>query len=830
MRQPKTTKNKTLFALIVAMIACFAMFFATSNVTFASTGNVAKIGTQEYATFEQALADANSNDDLTTIELLSDVVLANNSSNGRVSITTSLTINGNGHKITGNQRFMLTVDGLHGTSNSLRHNAENKIVVNLNNVTLYNASSIAQARALETRGGQMELNVNNSTLEVKGDGGNSAAFNVGSDHVGGYAIDVNFVNSNIIDGAQAEKYGYSIRTWNKVNLYLENTNVTGWSAVYMKGADGSQGSAGSVVTINNCQINSINTYSGATNSFSIFMIEDDDVELNIVNSQVSATSLGDQPQYIISFVPQFDYVAGTVIEGTHPTGGQVSISGDTVISGITSAGLIVDYRSEENTQGKAQVEISGGSFDAPIPDEYLADGIVMDSNGNAVVLTDKQSQAVEEINNYFDTLSNNLYTTANFNTLCSLKDSAINAVNSATTASQIDNAVSTFKTNADGVQTTTLQAIKDSAVAQINEYFASLSNNLYTISNLETLNSLKTSATSQIQNATSASVVYDVVDTFKSNANAIEVSTIGSLRKDGLAQLDAFYNELRSQKVYLAKNLDNFKADATLRINIASNAVSINDTINTFKQNALSINAMSQTAFSFAVAGVLAVLVGSMCLAFLLICKKLGIAIVFKPQPIVEEQPQVVKTTKQEKVPYQSKAPWVLREQQKALQQQLAVNQSLPLAEEKVEQAKPSTVEDEVVATTSPFEKIASKPSKTFEEKLAESDPEVVANYNAINDYLAQYKNLKARLSKKCQSYRKGKQLVAKLAIVGKSVRIYLALDPNEYATSKYHHKDVSDKKSYATTPLMLKVKSKRSQKYAIELVEQVATKFGLEK
>ena len=131
--------------------------------------------------------------------------------------------------------------------------------------------------------------------------------------------------------------------------------------------------------------------------------------------------------------------------------------------------------------------------------------------------------------------------------------------------------------------------------------------------------------------------------------------------------------------------------------------------------------------------------------------------------------------------------------------------------------------------SNSPFANLQNKHAKTFEQKLAESDPEVVENYNLINNRLAQYKNLKARLSQKGQSYRKGRVLVAKVSIVGKSARLYLALAPNEYATSKYHHRDVSDKKAHATTPMMLPVRSKRSQKYALELIEQVAKKFDLQ-
>ena len=116
---PKTTKNKTLFALIVAMIVCFALFVSTTNVAFASTDNEAKIGTQEYATFEEALDVANNSTTPLTIELLSDVSI------GLTWISTSVTIEGNNHTIFGEEQKMIRI-GNNG------HNVEDKIFVNIN--------------------------------------------------------------------------------------------------------------------------------------------------------------------------------------------------------------------------------------------------------------------------------------------------------------------------------------------------------------------------------------------------------------------------------------------------------------------------------------------------------------------------------------------------------------------------------------------------------------------------------------------------------------------------------------------------------------------------
>lgn len=774
MRQYQTTQNKTLFALIVAMIACFALFFSTSNVAFASTGNVAKIGTQEYATFEQALQVAESDTDATVIDLLADVTLATNSDNGKLPVKTSITVNGNGHKITGTQQHMFRI-GSEQDNKTTNHDPAKKIEVTFNNVHIINSYTGNAPRVLQTRGGHLELNVNNSILEnVGGSGTVGQALTIGGNQLGGYAIDVNIIDSKIIDGQQNQKYGYGIIAYNKVNLDVINSEVIGWSVLFMRTADSSQGSKGSVINFENSNLTATNVYNGLSNSFGTFVIQDDNITLNVKDIQINAVQKGDQPQFIISFSKGAGY---------NPTGCQVAISGDTVITGMAQNGLIADC----NGSAQAKVEITGGTFDGDVPAEYIASDSIIE-NGTVISFAQKQSDAIDEINNYFDSLSNNVYTLSDTEKLNSLKASAIATVTTSVTASAVDNAVATFKTRASAIPTTTVEKLKES----------------------------------------------------------------------GIAQITACYDELVAKNYYFDSTLKDLKTKAIASVNSANTPDAIAVAVQNFEQKANATKGIDADLLALLMSAGFILLVGIICTVCLIICKVRGIQIVFKNQPVVEEEQPVVSNKKQvkERTPYQSRAPWVLRELQKQLEEQQAQQteaeqpaeevaetedtvEEVPVAEQQVEEVvdeqpvaeNSNEKADDVVATkTSAFENIANRPSKTFEEKLAESDPEVVANYNLINDTLAQYKNVKARLSKKCQSYRKGKVLIAKVAIVGKSARLYLALDPNEYATSKYHHKDVSDKKSYATTPFMLRVKSKRSTKYAVELIEQLATKFGLEK
>ncbi len=118
--------------------------------------------------------------------------------------------------------------------------------------------------------------------------------------------------------------------------------------------------------------------------------------------------------------------------------------------------------------------------------------------------------------------------------------------------------------------------------------------------------------------------------------------------------------------------------------------------------------------------------------------------------------------------------------------------------------------------------------SKTFEEKLSEADEIIKEGYENIRAELLKYKKVNLRLSKKAVSFRNGRTLIAKMTIVGKTLRVYLALNPAAYETSKYFQRDVADKKSYAEVPMLMRVKSGRAIKKTVKLITDLAEKFSL--
>ena len=122
-----------------------------------------------------------------------------------------------------------------------------------------------------------------------------------------------------------------------------------------------------------------------------------------------------------------------------------------------------------------------------------------------------------------------------------------------------------------------------------------------------------------------------------------------------------------------------------------------------------------------------------------------------------------------------------------------------------------------------------SKPVVPFYTKILNADDKIKLFYNEIRNQFKSYRGINARVSKKADSFRKGRELIAKITYTGKTMRVYLKLNPTDYNVNTYHHKDVSDKKSYAEIPLLMRVRSDRSYKYTITLINEMMSKIDVE-
>ena len=127
--------------------------------------------------------------------------------------------------------------------------------------------------------------------------------------------------------------------------------------------------------------------------------------------------------------------------------------------------------------------------------------------------------------------------------------------------------------------------------------------------------------------------------------------------------------------------------------------------------------------------------------------------------------------------------------------------------------------DNELVEETSSKFQIERKPYVPFTTRILAANDQTKENYNTIKNELLSYRKLRCRVSKKCESYRLSRELQAKLVMSGATLKLFLSLNPADFDAKVYFHKDMSHKKAYEQTPLMIKLRSKRSAKRALELI-----------
>ena len=199
-------------------------------------------------------------------------------------------------------------------------------------------------------------------------------------------------------------------------------------------------------------------------------------------------------------------------------------------------------------------------------------------------------------------------------------------------------------------------------------------------------------------------------------------------------------------------------------------------------------------------------------------------------EPVEEPAPEVVEE------PIEESAPEVVEE---------PVEEPAPeVVEEPVEEPAPEVVEEPVEEPAPEVAPIALGENEgtrlingeivlvhyrsSFMSRLIQADADIQDYYTIIKNVLLSYKGVKARSSWSCESFNKGRLQCAKLNVKGRTITLYLALDPKDYIDSKYHFTDVSDKPKFDKVPMLVKVRSDRALKYAVELIEEMMAKLGV--
>lgn len=110
---------------------------------------------------------------------------------------------------------------------------------------------------------------------------------------------------------------------------------------------------------------------------------------------------------------------------------------------------------------------------------------------------------------------------------------------------------------------------------------------------------------------------------------------------------------------------------------------------------------------------------------------------------------------------------------------------------------------------------------RSFTARMCQAEDRLKATYSELKNYALSFKGARSRISWSYDSINKGRNKVCKIVVKGKSLYVYLALDPDTLP-EKYYHKSAKDITKYEATPTRLRVRSPRSLKYAKELIAMI--------
>ena len=151
-------------------------------------------------------------------------------------------------------------------------------------------------------------------------------------------------------------------------------------------------------------------------------------------------------------------------------------------------------------------------------------------------------------------------------------------------------------------------------------------------------------------------------------------------------------------------------------------------------------------------------------------------------------------------------------------------------AEVALDTAVETQAADDTDTESSPFDDFKQVVKVPFSKKLLSLDEEIKSYFTEIHNELVSYKKVNYRVSFKAITYRVGRNAIAKMVVRGKTLKLHLALNVNDFPATVFFQEDASGVKMYEDVPFAVKVKSNRGKNNAIKLVISLAEKKGLAK
>ena len=116
---------------------------------------------------------------------------------------------------------------------------------------------------------------------------------------------------------------------------------------------------------------------------------------------------------------------------------------------------------------------------------------------------------------------------------------------------------------------------------------------------------------------------------------------------------------------------------------------------------------------------------------------------------------------------------------------------------------------------------------RSFKAKIIESTEEIKNYYFDLKNALLSYARVSSQISWSNDRFAYAGDTVAKIGVRGKTLCLYVALNPDEFPSSVYHQKFAGDTKMYEKTPMMIKIKSGVAVKRGIRLIEMLMENLG---
>ena len=197
------------------------------------------------------------------------------------------------------------------------------------------------------------------------------------------------------------------------------------------------------------------------------------------------------------------------------------------------------------------------------------------------------------------------------------------------------------------------------------------------------------------------------------------------------------------------------------------------------------------------------------------------------PAPVEEEKVEEQPASEEQPVEEATPAPEV-----EPVPEEVPTEEVLPEPEPVVE-PEPEPMLEEPAPEAEPVVESPAEEKKPiiripFTERMLNADPEMQKNYSELKNEILSY-GVNSRVSNSGDTFRLHRKTYVKITIAGLSLKLYFALNPDDYKDSTLPIQNAGHKGIYAEIPLVFKVKSGLSMRRCKQLIADVFEKNGFE-